>query len=192
VNVPASDNVDILVARARQGDLRAFEMLIRRYESYVYNLALRILGNSADAEDVAQQAFLRAWRGLPNFKGRSRFSTWLYRIVVNVCYNCLPSIRRELEMLVPDQDAELIPDERQAVEGGYIAEEERTCLILALESLPESARMLLTLRHLQEMSYDEIAQVTGMPLGTVKAGIFRARQRLKTALKLAENDDAQT
>jgi RNA polymerase sigma-70 factor (ECF subfamily) len=175
-----------LVARARQGDMDAFEALVTCYERYVYNLALRVVGDPAEAEDLAQQAFVRAWRGLPNFRGRSRFSTWLYRIVTNLCYNRLPQIRNDLAMLVADEEALAIPDERQAIEPALLSSELRAAIYRALETLPESYRLLLTLRHLQELSYEEIAQVTGMPLGTVKTGIFRARRALREVLEPME------
>lgn len=175
-----------LIGRARQGDPQAFEGLVLRYQRYVYNLALRVVGNPMDAEDIAQQAFVRAWRGLPQFKGEAHFSTWLYRIVTNVCYDHLPRIKRDLTTLEPDDVIEDVPDEQQGVERTVLTDEECRLLHEALNKLPESYRLLLTLRHLQELSYEEIAGVTGMPLGTVKTGIFRARQKLKTALQHQE------
>ncbi len=175
-----------LVYKAQQGDTSAFEKLLIRYEQYVYNLALRMLGDPVDAEDLAQQAFVRAWRGLSNFRGQAKFSTWLYRIVANLCFSRLPQMKTELVMLIPDDEALFLPDERQEVEPGLLNEELRQVLHKAIQQLPESYRLLVTLRHLQEMSYEEIAQVTGMPLGTVKTGIFRARRQLKEALERYE------
>jgi RNA polymerase sigma-70 factor (ECF subfamily) len=178
------DEVRVL-ARAQSGDMAAFEMLIRQYERYVYNLALRVTGNPDEAEDLAQQAFIRVWRGLPGFRGQARFSTWLYRIVTNLCYNRLPGLKAELAMAAEEEIPDL-PDERQEVEASLISTELRAFLHRAIEKLPGSYRLLLTLRHYQELSYDEIAQVTGMPLGTVKTGIFRARQMLREALERYE------
>ena len=166
--------------------MQAFEALVVRHERYVYNLALRVVGDPDEAEDLAQQAFLRAWRGLPQFRGQAKFSTWLYRIVTNLCYSRLPQLKKDLVMLAPDEEALDLPDERQAVEPGLLDAELRECLHRAIESLPEGCRLLLTLRHLQELSYEEIAQVTGLPLGTVKTGIFRARRRLKEVLDAYE------
>lgn len=179
------DEVNI-IAHARQGDACAFEILVRRYEQYVFNLALRVVRDPLDAEDIAQAAFLRAWRGLPGFRGQARFSTWLYRIVTNLCYNRLPHIKQELEILHMDGEEDSLPDDSQSVEPGFLSLENKLLLQKALENLPDSYRLLLTLRHLQEMSYEEIAQVTGMPLGTVKTGIFRGRQKLKSALESVE------
>jgi RNA polymerase sigma-70 factor, ECF subfamily len=177
-----------LVARAQQGDMVAFEALVIRYERYVYNLALRVVTDPDEAEDLAQLAFLKAWNGLPRFRGHAKFSTWLYRIVTNLCYNRLPRLKRELLMLVPDEEALSLPDERQAVEPGIISGELRRHLHQAIQALPSSYRLLISLRHLQEMSYEEIAQVTGMPLGTVKTGIFRARRQLRQAMEEFEFD----
>lgn len=172
-----------IVSRAQQGDTAAFETLVDMHAKYVYNLALRVLQNPQEAEDLAQETFLRVWRGLPAFRGQSKFSTWLYRIVTNLCYNHLPRIKRELVSLIPDEEAIRLPDVRLAPEDGVLDTELRTHMHNVIEDLPESYRLLITLRHLQDMSYKEISQVTGMPLGTVKTGIFRARQMLKTALE---------
>jgi RNA polymerase sigma-70 factor (ECF subfamily) len=171
-----------LVSRARSGDLDAFEALVIEHERYVYNLALRVVGDSSEAEDLAQQAFVRAWQALPRFRSEAKFSTWLYRIVINLCYNRLPQVKADLVSLVPDEEAMNLPDERQQVEKNFLDSELRDLLHQEIAALPESYRLLLTLRHLQELSYEEIAGVTGMPLGTVKTGIFRARRMLREAL----------
>jgi RNA polymerase sigma-70 factor, ECF subfamily len=129
---------------------------------------------------------VRAWQALPQFRGEARFSTWLYRIVTNQCCNRLPRIRRDLAALDPDEEALALPDQRQEPEGIEMASAARQAVQSAFAALPESYRLLVTLRHLQEMSYEEIAQVTGMPLGTVKTGIFRARRSLREALEKEE------
>jgi RNA polymerase sigma-70 factor, ECF subfamily len=175
-----------LIERARRGDTAAFERLVTRHERYVYNLALRVVGNPEDAQDIAQQSFVRAWQALPQFRGEAHFSTWLYRIVTNLCYTRLPRIRRELSALDPDEDAFSLSDERQEPESVALAGGVRRAVQVAFAALPESYRLLVTLRHLQELSYAEIAQVTGMPLGTVKTGIFRARRILREALEKEE------
>ena len=171
-----------LIYLAQQRDPAAFEALVVRYERYVYNLALRVVRDPAEAEDIAQQAFVRAWMGLPQFRRQARFSTWLYRIVTNLCYNRLPHLKKELAVMEMDEEALELPDERQEVEPGLLTAELRRAIHHAMDGLPESYRLLITLRHLQELSYEEIAQVSGMPLGTVKTGIFRARRMLREAL----------
>lgn len=168
----------LLIARAKRGDTAAFEALVNHHAQLVYNLALRTLQNQQEAEDVAQEAFVRAWRGLPRFREQARFQTWLYRIVTNLCYNRLPRLRRELEAL-PQDEVDSLPDTQQGVETAVISHQQQQQLQQAIDHLPESYRMLITLRHLQQMSYDEIAAVMDMPLGTVKTGIFRARRQLR-------------
>jgi RNA polymerase sigma-70 factor (ECF subfamily) len=176
---PDEQQINNWVALARDRDTGAFEALVRHYERYVYNLALRVVNHPQEAEDLSQQAFLRAWTALPRFKGESKFSTWLYRIVTNLCFDRLPHIRRELASLPIEELIEYLPDGRDCLEDAYVSADLVARVHSAVERLPTSYRLLITLRHLQGMSYDEIAQVTGMPLGTVKNGIFRARRQLK-------------
>ncbi len=177
---------ETLIARSISGDTAAFEALVNSHARYVYNLALRLVHDPHEAEDIAQDAFLRAWRGLPQFRGRSKFSTWLYTIVTRLCYDRLPRIRQDLLSLAPTEEALALEDERQTVEPELLTAEMRRCLHAAIDNLPQGYRLLINLRHLQEMSYEEIAQVTGMPLGTVKAGIYRARLQLKKVLEAEE------
>jgi RNA polymerase sigma-70 factor (ECF subfamily) len=151
-------------------------LLIARY---VFNLALRLVHDPQEAENLSQEAFFRAWRGLPNFRAEASFTTWLYQIVTHLCYNRLPSLRVELAALNPDEMMIELPDERPALEEIVLGDELQQALHKALDEMPDSYRLLLTLRHLQELSYVEIAEVTGLPLGTVKTGIHRARQELR-------------
>ena len=95
-------NEQTLIARAKRGDASAFEVLVTMHSQYVYNLALRVVKDPHEAEDVAQEAFLRAWQGLPRFRSQAKFSTWLYRIVTNLCYNRLPRLRQELTVMGSD------------------------------------------------------------------------------------------
>ncbi len=175
---------ELLVSRAQAGDADAFCALVTRHQRFVYNLALRVLSDSQEAEDLTQEAFLRAWTALANFRGQCRFSTWLYRIVTNLCYNRLPGLRRQLSDLgddclaqVPDE-ASYFGDPSRRLESN----EQRARLHAAIEALPESYRLLVVLRYQQELSYDEIAGVLNLPLGTVKTGLFRARERLRESL----------
>lgn len=174
-----------LIAQARRGDTAAFETLVTRYAPYVYNLALRTLNEPHEAENIAQEAFVRAWQALPRFREEARFTTWLYRIVTNLCYNRLPRLKTELAALEPDEAVRL-PDKQRHVERALLTQELRRQLHTAIDNLPDSYRLLIILRHLQGMSYAEIARVTEMPLGTVKTGIFRARRLLREALKQYE------
>lgn len=171
-----------LIKQAQRGDTAAFEALVQEHGLYVYNLALRIMRHPQEAEDLAQEAFLRAWQALPRFRAEARFTTWLYRIVTNLCYNRLPQLKRELNVL-NGLDEVLLGDERQNTGRAYLNEEMRRDIHAAIDNLADSYRLLITLRHLQGLSYAEIAEVTGMPLGTVKTGIYRARRQLREALE---------
>jgi RNA polymerase sigma-70 factor (ECF subfamily) len=171
------------VRRAQGGDTEAFANLVTEHQSFAYNLALRAVGDPHEAEDIAQEAFVRAWQALPNFRGQAQFRTWLYRIVTNLCCNRLPRLRRDL-LNLDTEAAALAADHTHADLGaGLEAEERREFLHRQIEALPESYRLLITLRYQQELSYEEIASVVSLPLGTVKTGLFRAKARLREALR---------
>ena len=170
-----------LIAKAKKGNVPAFEQLVNQHATFAYNLALRTLSNSQEAEDVVQEAFVRAWRAMPRFRADARFSTWLYRIVTNLCYNKLPRLKKEMLAIDVEEDV-VLPDKRQSIEAGLMDDDMKRVLHTAVDQLPETYRLLITLRHVQNLSYNEIADVTDMPLGTVKTGIFRARKQLKAIL----------
>ncbi|MFT7585697.1 MAG: RNA polymerase sigma-70 factor (ECF subfamily) [Cellvibrionaceae bacterium] len=174
-----------LVKRAKAGDTRAFEALVNQHARYVYTLTNRLLPNAQEAEDLAQETFIRAWRSLGTFRGDSQFRTWLYRIATNLCYNRLPSLKQELAALDPDDDvmSGMIPDKNPRAEQQVMRAEQQTELKDVIDTLPESYRLLVILRHVHDLSYAEIAQITDLPLGTVKTGIFRARKMLKERLE---------
>ena len=180
-----SQDESVLIEQARAGNQEAFAALVQQHGAMVYNLALRSLNNTQEAEDIAQESFVRAWKALPSFRADAQFSTWLYRIATNLCYNRLPRLKSEFDLLDSEAEGD-IWDQRQAVEGSFLSREMRQALFRAVDELPESYRLLITLRHIQGLSYQEIADVTGMPLGTVKTGIFRARRRLRETLTYFE------
>jgi len=182
----------MLALRAQRGDQDAFAALVTRHQRYVYNLAYRLLRDAHEAEDLTQEAFLRAWRAIRGYRGANeaggaKFTTWLYRIVTNLCYNRLPGLRRQLVQ----EDAERLervaaPAEnapRALVEAG----ERRARVQAAIEALPDKYKLIVTLYYLQDQSYQEIAATLGLPLGTVKTHLYRARGRLKDLL--AEGQD---
>jgi len=176
----------VLVRRAQQGDQAAFAELVTRHQRYVYNLAYRLLRETGEAEDLAQEAFLRVWRGLGNFRGEARFTTWLYRIVTNLCYNRLASLRRQLlDAGEGGVDALALPSDGDPPAVVEVAER-RAFLHRQIVALPDKYRLVITLFYLQEFSYQEIAQVLDLPLGTVKTHLFRARERLKRQLQGSE------
>ncbi len=186
MNTPSSPNEQELVRKAQAGNEDAFASLVAEHQRFVYNLALRTLNDAREAEDVAQEAFVRAWLALPNFRRQAQFRTWLYRIVANLCFTRLPRLRRELATLdeaqVHEMPAESLANPATSVE----AKEKRAFLHCQIERLPESYRLLVTLRYQQELAYEEIADILGVPVSTVKTGLFRARERLREALRAYE------
>jgi RNA polymerase sigma-70 factor (ECF subfamily) len=177
-----------LVARAQQGDESAFEKLVRRHQRYAFNVAYRALGDTAEAEDVTQEAFVRAWRGLPAFRSQARFTTWLYRIVYNLCLNRLPGLQQELFQAEPMEEALVssAPSPLQLVE----TRERVAFLHTQLDQLPAKYRLVLTLRYLQNLSYEEIATALDVPMGTVKTHIHRARRSLADQVRQWEEQTA--
>jgi RNA polymerase sigma-70 factor (ECF subfamily) len=176
-----------LVKQAQQGDQEAFAKLVTRHQRYIYNLAYRLLRDPNEAEDLAQEAFLRAWRGLANFRREAKFTTWLYRIVTNLCYNRLNSLRRQLLDVAVDDLATLSLPAKDSPAAVVEATEQRAFLHRQIAALPPKYQLVLTLFYLQEFSYQEISQVLDLPLGTVKTHLFRARERLKQRLQASEN-----
>ncbi len=183
-------NEQELIRRAQRGDTDAFADLLALHERFVYNLALRTVGNPSEAEDVAQEAFVRAWQALPNFRGGSALRTWLYRIVVNLCINRFPRLRRELSELTETEVGSLPETTRLDHDPALRSElrERRAWLHREIERLPDSQRLLISLRYQDELSYEEIASLVGLPLGTVKTGLFRAKERLRQALSIFQEE----
>ena len=180
------ENEAEIVARAQAGDTGAFEMLVVENQAYVYNLAFRVLGNEQEAEDTAQEAFVRAWQALPKFRSQARFGTWLYRIVTNLCYNRLPKLRRELSAIGEEEMVEHADPHTRMPHEGLEDAERRAWLHRQIDALPESYRLLVTLRYQRNLPYEEIASITSLPMGTVKTGLFRAKERLRSALDTYE------
>lgn len=177
-----------IVRKVLGGDANAFETLVLEYEKNVYNIALRMTGNSEDAADMTQEAFIKAYNSLQSFRGDSKFSVWLYRIVSNVCLDFLRSKNRRptVSLSVEDddgEDAQLdVADESQSPELLLDRKLTRDSVRRGLDSLPPDYRQILLLREIQGLSYDEIAQALSLEVGTVKSRIFRARKRLCTFL----------
>lgn len=173
-----------LVQRAREGDSGAFGELVEAHQGFAYHVALRAVDNSQDAEDIVQEAFVRAWRSLAGFRVESRFRTWLYRIVVNLCYSQLPRLRKEVNLLAAPNGQEVLPDKSPINDPELRMEDKQVLDRLQnhIQNLPGQHQILLLLRHREGCSYAEIAEIMDLPLGTVKTGIHRARKKLKQAL----------
>ena len=172
-----------LVRQAQGGNTEAFAALVTAHQHFGYNLALQLLGDAREAEDVTQEAFLRAWLALPRFRGQARFRTWLYRIVSNLCYTRLPRLVRDLEALDEGAAEEMSGETQEDPLAVLQIEERRARLHTEIDRLPESQRLIVLMRYREELAYEEIAEILGIPLGTVKIGLFRARQHLRAALK---------
>ena len=173
-----------VIRRVQKGDGNAFEALVTAYEKNVYNLALRMTGNAQDAEDMAQEAFLKAYNSLDSFRGESKFSVWLYRIVSNLCLDFLRRQKRlpASSLSVEDDEGEEtqldIPDVSQSPEELLERRLTREAVRQGLAQLPAEQRQILLLREIQGLSYEEIGQALSLEPGTVKSRIFRARKRL--------------
>jgi RNA polymerase sigma-70 factor (ECF subfamily) len=173
-----------LVKRVQKGDKGAFDLLVLKYEQKIVNLVMRYVRDPELALDISQEAFIKAYRALPRFRGDSAFYTWLYRIAVNTAKNYLAAQRRrpmdiELDMQDPDQyglHAKL--KETDTPEGLTISQELQEVLERAIEALPDDLRTAIILRELDGMSYEEIAQTMDCPVGTVRSRIFRARDAI--------------
>lgn len=173
-----------IIRRVQHGDVDAFELLVAAYEKNVYNVALQMTGNREDAQDMAQEAFFKAYNSLPSFRGDSKFSSWLYRIVSNVCldYRRRQARRPSSSLTVEDDEGENVQldvaDESQSPEALLERKLTREAVRRGLRELPDEQRQILLLREIQGMSYDEIADAMDLEVGTVKSRIFRARKKL--------------
>jgi RNA polymerase sigma-70 factor, ECF subfamily len=172
---------DRLVAGLRAGDEDAFEHLVITYQHRIFAVALRMLGNAAEAEEIAQDVFLRVHRSIADFRGEARLSTWLYGIASRLCLNRLASADRRLRR----DDADAL--DRAPASGDAAALMERSemesALRQAIAGLPEERRMVVVLRDLEGLSYEEISEALGLELGTVRSRLHRARLDLKAKLE---------
>lgn len=177
-----------LVVRAQRGDSLAFEMLVRKYQHKAIQLVSRLVGE-ADAPDVAQEAFIKAYRALSGFRGQSAFYTWLYRIAINSAKNHLVSrARRPANQDIDIADAELFGHTEQlsdleTPESSLLAEEIKDKVSAVIGKLPGDLRQAIVLRELEGLSYEEIAEVMRCPIGTVRSRIFRARESIDTVVR---------
>ncbi len=178
----AEDTDKELVKRVQRGDLAAFDMLFARYQSKILNLISRYVRDADEVQDIAQEAFIKAYRALPRFRGDSAFYTWLYRIAINTAKNHLVArSRRPPSMDVDVEDADYRDDadvlrEAEDPEAALARDQLRATIDQALVDLPDDLRSALTLREFDGLSYEQIATILECPVGTVRSRIFRARE----------------
>ena len=178
-----------LVVRVQQGDKKAFELLVLKYERRIHRLLSRMVRDHAEVEDIAQEAFIKAYRALPQFRGESAFYTWLYRIAVNTAKNVLSSSGRTVSASLTNDEGEETFNELEnhkdpstpetILQGKQVAE----TVNRAMSGLPEELRTAIALREIEGMSYEDIAQAMGCPIGTVRSRIFRAREAIAAQLR---------
>lgn len=182
-----------LVRRAQKGDAAAFEQLVELHSARIYSIALRMVGDPTDAEDLAQEAFLRIWRSLDSFNMDAKFSTWAYRLTTNVCIDFLRKEKKNntVPLFTEDDDGEEtelpVADERYSPEQQLQQQELRRSVNEAMEQLDPQYRQILSMRELGGLSYDEIAEQLGLKAGTVKSRISRAREQMRKLLLSSGN-----
>jgi len=183
-------NIDqALVEKVQRGDKRAFDLLVKKYQHRIMNVLTRYLNNPDDVLDITQEAFIKAYRALPTFRGDSAFYTWLYRIAINTAKNHLVAQnRRPTQGLVDNQEAEQYESadllrENATPERLLQREQVQEVISKAFEELPEDLRTAISLRELEGMSYEEIAEAMDCPIGTVRSRIFRAREAIDKKLE---------
>ncbi len=180
----------VLVKRVQRGEKSAFDLLVRKYQHKVVKLVLRYVRNPAEAEDIAQEAFIKAYRALPQFRGDSAFYTWMYRIAINTAKNSLASrdrspIAYDLDLTDPEESHSVQTklQDPDTPEGMALTEEIRGIVNSAIEGLPEELKTAIVLRELDGLSYEEIAAAMECPVGTVRSRIFRAREAIDKRLR---------
>ncbi|HEY1892656.1 MAG TPA: RNA polymerase sigma factor RpoE [Steroidobacteraceae bacterium] len=179
-----------LVRRVQRGDKGAFDALVLKYQHKLVKLVMRYVRNPAEAEDIAQEAFIKAYRALPQFRGDSAFYTWLYRIAINTAKNAVVSrdrnpVEYDLDRSNTDEsyDMQGRMKDSETPEGLVLTDEIRSTVNAAIDSLPDDLRTAIVLRELEGLSYEEIAAAMACPVGTVRSRIFRAREAIDQRLR---------
>ena len=174
----------LLVAASKRGDHDAFAQLVQRYQRRVFNLVFRMLQQYEEANEITQETFLAAWQGLPSFRGDARFPTWLYRIAYNCSLKQLEQRKRDKALQTAMQAEQVLEcaNEDNRTDAELEALDRQALVQEHLSQLPAKYRIVLILRHLQEMTYEEMAEILTIPIGTIKTHLFRARNLLKERL----------
>ncbi len=186
---PDRDADALLVERVQRGDKKAFELLVIKYERRIHRLLSRMIRDQAELEDVAQEAFIKAYRALPQFRGDSAFYTWLYRIAVNTAKNALMASGRTQATSLDQGDGDETfaePEHLRDIntpESLLATRQVAETVNRAMAALPDELRTAITLREIEGMSYEDIAEAMGCPIGTVRSRIFRAREAIAAELR---------
>jgi len=187
-----------LVARVQRGDKKAFDLLVLKYQRKVMRLLARMIRDPAEVEDVAQEAFIKAYRALPQFRGDSAFYTWLYRIAINTARNWLAATRRRPSApnALEAEDGETFNEtdnlsDNSSPEAMMATREIAETVSAAMDALPEELRTAIVLREIDGLSYEDIAQTMNCPIGTVRSRIFRAREAIAVRLRPMLGTDAE-
>jgi len=185
----SEEKINLLIKQALGGDQTAYEKLLKRYKNGIYNMIYQMIKNREETEDLVQETFIKAFNSLHRYNDTFAFSTWLYKIAFN---HCIDAIRKKklqtlpLDKPVQVRDGEVqhqIKDSTDTPEGDYLFSEKKDFIKKTILALPEKYRVTILLRHQEERSYEEISEILHIPLGTVKARIFRAREILKKKLQ---------
>jgi len=178
-----------LIQEALAGNQKAYESLLKRYEHGIYTMIYQMVKNREETRDLVQETFIKAFRSLDSYNDCYAFSTWLYKIAFNTCIDAIR--KKKLKTLPLDKPIELhegevqkeIRDDTQSPENGYLFKERRIQIQKSIDTLPEKYKSVIILRHQEERTYEEISEMLNIPIGTVKARIFRAREMLKKNLR---------
>jgi len=179
-----------LMARVAKGDDEAFEILVNRHETSILNLIYRFIGDRTQAKDLAQEVFIKVWQAARSYEPKAKFTTWIYQITVNLCFNELKSSRRKrwFQFLQSDEDHEIrteenLPDRSPSPEDLLLAKERSWRISYALQGLPDNQRMALILKRYDDLSYQEIAQILRCSVSAVESLLVRAKRNLQEKLK---------
>tara|TARA_B100000809_G_C14903486_1_gene447124 strand:- start:133 stop:711 length:579 start_codon:yes stop_codon:yes gene_type:complete len=178
-----------IIERVKNGDKKAYDLLVLKYQQRVINLISRFVKNYADALDISQETFIKAYKALPNFRGESAFYTWLYRIAVNTAKNHLTVQSRKITKSdydvaeIEQIEGNMTLTEQTTPENLLIKDELQETILNTIENLPEDLKSAIMLREIEGLSYEEIAAVMECPVGTVRSRIFRARETIDNKIK---------
>jgi len=182
------DSLELLIEEAQKGDIPAFEKIVKSHQSYAYAIAFRFVCDEDDAEDIVQESFIRIWKHLQDFDPGMKFTTWMYRIVVNLCYDRIKMNKRRTRVfarLNSNSSTEDCIDKFDL--GQELSNKDMASLIKSLaDGLSDKQRMIFLLRDLQDLTIDEVADITGMPESAIKTNLFYARQSIRKKLAPAE------